>query len=268
MGINVFTRGIRKRIARPGMGSMEEFYLETEGECPICERKVVFRSKYDWLRDHLLCSNCGSIPRERALMQVIKTRCPDYRESKIHESSPGGRGVSARLKNEVRNYSSSHYYPHLPLGQYHPEEGHRCEDLENLTFADEAFDLFITQDVMEHIFEPAKAFKEIARVLKPGGAHIFTVPLVNKEKKTERWASRRADGEPVFHHKPEYHGNPIDAKGSLVTMHWGYDITEFILASSGMFSTVIMIDNIDLGIRAEYIEVIISRKIRDDEFLS
>ena len=142
----------------------------------------------------------------------------------------------------------------------HPRYGYRCEDLENLTFDNEVFDAFITQDVMEHVFEASRAFREIARVLKTGGAHIFTVPLVNKHKKSERWASRGKDGGVTFHHEPEYHGNPVDSAGSLVTMHWGYDITGFIMKSSGMQSVIVIIDNIEKGIRAEYIEVIVSRK--------
>jgi Methyltransferase domain len=242
---------------------MMKNYLKIKGFCQICEKEVIFCSTHEWLRDHFLCSNCGSIPRERALMQVIKTYYPNYRDLKIHESSPGGRGASVKLKSECRNYSASHFYNDLPLGKYHPTQGHRCEDLENLTFSDEEFDLFITQDVMEHIFEPGKAFSEIARVLRPGGAYIFTVPLVNKSNKSERWASRREDGKLIFHHVPEYHDNPIDNEGSLVTMHWGYDIAGFIMLSSGLYSTIVMIDNLNLGIRAEYIEVIVSTKIPD-----
>ena len=251
-----------KHILRhPGRRIGGGYFLEVGGNCPICEQNVIFRSKHNWLRDHFICSNCGSIPRERALMQVIKTYYPNYRDLKIHESSPGIRGASIKLKSECRNYSTSHYYNDLPLGKYHPIHGHRCEDLENLTLANEDFDLFITQDVMEHIFKPDKAFSEIARVLKPGGAHVFTVPLINKNNRSERWASRSDDGELIFHHEAEYHGNPIDAKGSLVTMHWGYDIAEYIMLSSGLYSTIIVIDNLNLGIRAEYIEVIVSRKI-------
>ncbi|MGQ0519368.1 class I SAM-dependent methyltransferase, partial [Bacillus sp. D-CC] len=50
----------------------------------------------------------------------------------------------------------------------------RCENLEDMTFQNESFDLFITQDVFEHVMEPKKAFKEIERVLKPGGALLYT----------------------------------------------------------------------------------------------
>lgn len=79
--------------------------------------------------------------------------------------------------------------------------------------------------MLEHIFDPEKAFKEIARVLKSGGAHIFTVPVINKGKKSEVWASRSESGEVIYHHEPECHGNPVDPNGSLVTMHWRYDIS-------------------------------------------
>lgn len=73
------------------------------------------------------------------------------------------------------------------------------------------FNLVITQNVMEHIYCPEKAFKEIARTLKPGGAYIFTVPLINKHKKSEVWPTLGNNGEPLFLKTPEYHGNPVDA---------------------------------------------------------
>ncbi|NOR69478.1 MAG: methyltransferase domain-containing protein [Methylomarinum sp.] len=236
-------------------------YLEVSGYCPICEKKVQFASEYNWLRDHFLCSGCGSIPRERALMKVINDYYPNYRDLIIHESSPGGRGVSVKLHSECSHYSASHYYPDLALGTMHKKHGYQCESLEALTFEDESFDLFITQDVMEHIFDPSKAFSEIARVLKPGGAHVFTVPIINKGAQSECWASLDDKGEIVYHHDPEYHGNPIDSKGSLVTMHWGYDMAEFIQCHANMPTTIVMIDDINMGVRAEYIDVVVSYKL-------
>ncbi len=76
----------------------------------------------------------------------------------------------------------------------------------------------------EHLLNPEKAFAEIARTLRPGGAHILTTRLVNTLNASERCAILARD-ETVKHLKPpEHHGNPIDRNGSLVTMHWGYDI--------------------------------------------
>jgi SAM-dependent methyltransferase len=230
------------------------------GRCPICERSAQFTSKNSWFRDNLICSHCKSIPRERALMEVIKKFCPNYQELTIHESSPANRGVSLKLKKECPGYTASQYYSNINPGKKHFISGFRCENLEALTFDDGSFDLFITQDVAEHLFAPGKAFKEIARVLRPGGAHIFSAPLVNKHRKSEPWASRSDSGEITYHHPAEYHGNPIDSRGSLVTMHWGYDIATFISQVANTPTLIVMIDNIDLGIQAEYIDIMVSWK--------
>jgi len=191
-------------------------------------------------------------------MWTIEHFFPSWRNLAIHESSPVFRGASSRLQAECRNYTPTQYFANISPGREH--KGFRCENIERLTFPDESFDLHVTQDVMEHIFDPASAFREIARTLRPGGAHVFTTPLVNKERKSERWARLGSDGAVDHLHQAEYHGNPVSEKGSLVTMHWGYDITDFIAASSGLFTTVVYIDQIDAGIRAEYIEVLVTRR--------
>jgi len=184
---------------------------------------------------------------------------PAWREKVIHESSPVFRGTSLRLKNEAQDYLPTQYFPGVERGMIY--RGFRNENLEQLTFDDESIDLHITQDVFEHIFDPAQAFKEVARTLKPGGAHIFTTPLVNKDAQTQWCAKRDAKG--AIEHlidPPEYHGNPVSADGSLVTVHWGFDILRFIYDACGLFTEMIYIDAIELGIRAEYIEVLITRK--------
>jgi hypothetical protein len=43
-------------------------------------------------------------------------------------------------------------------------------------------------------------------------------------------------------------------------MHWGYDITRHIFDASGLFTDIIYIDALEYGIRAEYIEILITRK--------
>lgn len=230
------------------------------GFCGICEASTEFTSTHTWFRDYLICPRCKSVPRERALMEVLKRHYPEYRKLTIHESSPIGRGVSSRLARECRRYSYSHYFSDTPPGKTDPVHKARCENLEALTFPDKSFDLVITQDVMEHVFDPAAAFREIARVLRPGGAHVFTVPLVRKIEASRPRAVRSASGEVVHLLVPEYHGNPVDAKGSLVTMDWGYDITGFIQEASGLPSHIIFIDDIDRGIRAEFIDVVVSFK--------
>lgn len=237
---------------------MSEEY-NNQGYCYTCDSQTIFFAQGQWLRDEYICTHCHSIPRERALMYCIENFYPHWRELAIHESSPAGRGASARLQQHCPNYIGTQYFADFELGSIHPS-GWRNENLEQQKFADQSFDLVITQDVMEHIFHPDQAFAEIARTLKPGGAHIFTVPLINKASRSEPWAKQGENGSVVFLHEPEYHGNPINSEGVPVTMHWGYDICDHISHCSGLYTTMIYIDNLSLGIRAEYIEVLISRK--------
>lgn len=130
-----------------------------------------------------------------------------------------------------------------------------------MSFADASIDLHVTQDVFEHLFFPDKALSEINRTLRPGGMIISTIPLENKEKPTQVMAKLKADGTIQYFSEPVYHGNPVSDKGALVTRKWGYDIVDFIYKSSGLISTIMYVDNIDLGIRAEFIEVLISHKM-------
>ena len=47
---------------------------------------------------------------------------------------------------------------------------------ENLPFADDSFDIVTALDVVEHVDDDHAAAREIARVLKPGGTVVATVP--------------------------------------------------------------------------------------------
>jgi SAM-dependent methyltransferase len=191
-------------------------------------------------------------------MDVIETNYPNWKDLMIHESSPGNRGHSVTLKKHAKHYTASQYYPNEALGKI--IKGFKNEDLENQTFKDESFDLVVTSDVMEHIYEPEKAFKEIHRTLKPGGAHIFSVPIINKHKPTQRWANKSPVGSPQFLFSPERHGNPVDAQGSPVTFHWGFDIKDFIEEHTDASCEIVYLDDLSKGIRAEYIEIVIQKK--------
>jgi ribosomal protein S27AE len=132
----------------------DKFLLEVHGTCPICGPGAHFVADNAWLRDHFLCTRCGSIPRERALMAAIQMFRPEWRSLTIHESSPAFRGPSLLFKQQAPGYSHSYFDETRPLGTILPEIGGRNENIEAMTFAEHSFDMFITQDVFEHIFGP------------------------------------------------------------------------------------------------------------------
>ncbi|MGE3744685.1 MAG: methyltransferase domain-containing protein [Sphingomonadaceae bacterium] len=240
----------------------EDFYLEIDGDCPICELHTKFIAKGNWLRGTLYCSTCkkGSVPRERALALVLERLAPNWRELVIHESSPMERGISLKLQEQCAHYIGSHYFPNSELGTI--VNGFRNENLENQTFGDQVFDLVISLDVMEHIFEPGLAFKEIFRTLKAGGRYICTFPIRNYQVEShKRRASLRSDGSIDFIVDPEYHGNPISGDGALVTFDYGYAIHQMITHWAPFEVEISRFSKRSAGILGEYTEVIVCSRL-------
>lgn len=230
------------------------------GFCPICSETTEFVAHDAWFRDHLFCSTCigGSIPRERALMLVIRQLLPHWPELAIHESSPEPRGLSLMLAAEAPSYVATQFWPDVPRGEH--RDGVRCENLEEQTFPSEIFDLVVTQDVMEHVFHPAKAYQEIYRTLRPGGYHIHTTPIYKGLTETAQRARLEPSGEITYLAPPEYHGNPISAEGSLVTYHYGYDLADLIAQWTPFDVEIRRFNDRSHGIVAEFSEVIIGSK--------
>ena len=232
-------------------------FFDGHGHCAVCAAPAHFVARDSWLRDNLRCQSCGSIPRERALMTVLEQRYPDWRALAMHESSPG-LPSSKKLERECKAYLSTHFFPDIAPGEF--KFGVRCENLESQTFPDESFDLVVTQDVMEHVLDPEAAFRDIARTLRSGGAHVFTTPVYKGLARSIVYARRGGAGIEYLVQPPEYHGNPIDEKGALVTMHYGADIGELIFRWSGLATTVYVIRDPALGLAGEFLEVMVTVK--------
>lgn len=227
--------------------------------CPICESRQIFTIWSERYRDEFLCEGClnHSIPRERALAVVLKRMFPGWRGLKIHESSPTYRGISAQLIRQCPGYLATQFFPGRPLGEM--IEGFRNENLEGQTFADESFDIVVTQDVMEHVNDFPKALLDIHRTLRPGGAHVFTTPTY-PQPKTVQWAWYDGNGRIKWLYEPEYHGNPVDAEGSPVTFHYGWDFPELIWEHCALPVEVVRMLDMGQGIAGPMTEVYVIRK--------
>lgn len=229
--------------------------FSNEGYCVICGAPTIFEARASWLRDFYVCRNCGSIPRQRALVNVLNKLLPGWRDMEIHESSP----CMNFFARECPRYTSSFFLEGVPLGA--TEGGMRCENLERLTFTDDSFDVFITQDVLEHVFEPTAALREIMRVLTPGGVHIFTTPKHRNLMESYRRAEL-VNGVVHHIHDPVYHGNPIGDGRALVTWDYGADFEGLVAAWSGYLTSTYVLRDRRHGIDGEYLEVFFTVKER------
>ncbi len=73
--------------------------------------------------------------------------------------------------------------PSLVAGKEIDTFGHQfvAADMEFLPFADNSVDLILVFDVIEHLTNQEDGFKEVARVLKPGGKFLLHIPIKNNK---------------------------------------------------------------------------------------
>ena len=179
---------------------------------------------------------------------------PDWRDQRIWELAPAG-PASRKLRRECRRYVGSHYRPDAPMGTV--VKGNRCEDLERPTFDDGSFDIIVSSDVLEHIVDVDTAHAQIARVLDEDGIHVWTVPLHQEVMISKPRVTRAETG--LEHLLPaEYHGDPVSTAGALVTFDWGRDLPDRVEAASGMWTSVMRVENRAHGLLGEFLEVLVS----------
>ena len=167
----------------------------------------------------------------------------------IHEFGPWG-PASQKLKSEATLYSYSHHEPGITSGQV--IDGDVYQDLESVTFSDESFDLVITQEVLEHLFKPELALREISRVLRPGGAHIFTVPVFKNRPTLVRASVSPAGIDYLL--PPDHHGT------SLVVREWGEDLVDLVANATGLQTEIHSLHDRHLGLDGEFLDAFVTRK--------
>jgi SAM-dependent methyltransferase len=224
------------------MRSLAEKYPQLRGGvCSCCGHAGPYIVEPRALRETFHCERCRASLRyrnqadavltayaidERSVAELINTE--PFRSLAIYE--PGVTGPFRPFFATLPAYTTSYYWPDVEQG--HARNGVRCENLESLTFPSASFDLLISSDIFEHVRRPLQAFEEIYRVLRPGGRHIFTVPMNWPFEPTtvQRVDVSEADDRHLL--PPVYHGSPLDPSGSLVYNDFGMDLP-FKLTSLG-----------------------------------
>jgi len=162
------------------------------------------------------------------------------------------------LSQEAPGYLVTYHFPGEQPGSL--VRGFRNEDLEAQTFPDETFDIVLTQDVLEHLFHPDRAIREIYRTLKPGGMHLCTFPVSGRQHEAAKPRAVREAGEIKHLTDAIYHGSPVSRDGSLVTFDYGYEIHKLIAEWAPFDVTVSRFSQPSAGILGDFTEVIVCEK--------
>jgi SAM-dependent methyltransferase len=206
--------------------------------CTVCGRRAMavdFADIAGGLRETGRCSNCAATNRHRQLSLVLAGRASaiagrrlrsaaDVARSdlRVHNTESAG-PIHQQLAASARYTASEYFGPQHTSGD--EVGGVMHQDLMALSFDDESIDVVITSDVFEHVADPYRAHRELFRVLRPGGVHVFTIPFLESQYLDERRAYIDDRGEVVHLADPVYHADPVNpVPGALVFTYFSLEM--------------------------------------------
>ena len=191
--------------------------------CPLCGPGLLLRLSRDGIG--VRCMRCGASAITQSLVAVLRLVRPDFEGRRVYELSSRG-ALFEFLRREVADFTCSEYFDDVPPGDR--QGGVLCQDVQRLTFGDGSFDICTSTEVFEHVPDDRRGFAEIRRVLAPGGAFMFTVPLSDSPRTVER--AVLAEGGVRHILPPTYHHDRIRGREQvLVYRDYGQDITQRLL---------------------------------------
>lgn len=198
-----------------------DYHYTYQGYCQVCQKDTLFDISLPWttFTEGVGCPGCMLGSRLRLVFEVALKH---YKHGMAVYVAEQTTSFYHQLKKHIPDLIGSEY---LPLKSQNVDLHH--EDVTNLSFSDNSIDLYISNDVLEHVHDYKKAFYEAYRVLKCGGKFIFHIPFYFLNN-TEARATLNNNGEIVFLKDKIYHGNPLSPEGSLVFTDFGWDIFDFI----------------------------------------
>lgn len=204
-----------------------------DGACNVCGERQVFVRRNTSLREGYRCARCKASLRYRgqadAILRCYSTNgCTSLAEivderdfAALSFWEPGVLGPFRAYFERMPHYVVSDFWPDVPPGDR--REGVRCEDLMALTFAAGSFDLVVTSDIFEHVRKPYVGFAEVHRVLRPGGRHIFSIPVQEPMRTATVERVDTSDDHDVYILEPRYHVGPKHSQ-HIVYNDFGRDL--------------------------------------------
>lgn len=206
--------------------------LPLRGQCPLCREDVAFEGDPSAgnIREGLHCRNCGATARQRSVAAVLLQSLPAPGQARVYATEQAS-GFYRLLRRQVGRLHGGEYGLGLArrlrlqawMWRHGLYQWLRLRDVTALDFDDACLDAVVSLDVLEHVPDTARALREMARVLRPGGVLVFSVPFYQDAAHSTRVAWFQADGQLAFAGEPEYHGDPVSG-GVLCFHHFGWDL--------------------------------------------
>ncbi len=169
-------------------------FKRTRASCPCCGwTGKAFLATANWraVTYQSRCPVCDSRSRHRGLVRYLNLHKDEITNRQVLVFAPE-RIVLQALANliEEQGISTTDYQS--------SDVDFPGEDIQQLSFASQSYDLIICNHVLEHVPDDRAAVRECARVLRAEGMALFTVP--GDFEKHDTWCFDFPDGNGHYRH--------------------------------------------------------------------
>lgn len=179
------------------------------------------------LRESLLCEACRSNARQRAAAVLLLADGEVGSTYVTEQASPFYLALRRRMPRLAGSEFAPGFGRRFRLSAWLWRQGVaqwvRYADVTALGFPAASFDAVLSLDVLEHVPDYRAALREFARVLRPDGLCVLSVPFHADRETSEVLARMDTDGRIEHLQAPEYHGDPLGG-GVLCFHHFGWDL--------------------------------------------
>lgn len=239
------------------------------GRCRLCDHDTLFHDSRSHdsrsqdsrsgnldarLREGLLCAHCHCNARQRAAAMVLLDALPVPARARVYTTEQASVFYLA-LRRRVGRVIGSEFdlsrWQRLWLSAWLWRHGAmampRVEDITALRMDGASLDAAVSLDVLEHVPDCASALREFARIIKPGGVLVMTVPFHDGQAENVRIAKVDPSGAVEHFGVPEFHGDPLSG-GVACFHHFGWALVDALHAAGFADATACRVQDAACGL--------------------
>ena len=171
-------------------------------------------SRYEHVRQDVLCPFCRALPRHRMLALWFEKHIELLRKADILYFAPSRSERMWLKRNKVSCVTADLFDKNVDLKL----------DIQDTGLPDGSYDVIVCNHVLEHVDDFRKALREMYRILRPSGSFICSFPMDPNVELLDEDPSVQTEEERVTHFGQNDHLRVFGMKADRFLMEAGFEV--------------------------------------------